>query len=83
MKAKKFYVTYRTTTVTPSPIGAPQFIEVPRAIECPDEHSMMECARDIYSYDGIDNLRINKCGRLAKGTTVHSYEDYLAGKFGL
>jgi hypothetical protein len=83
MKEKKFYVTYRTTALAPTPIGVPKRIEIHRAIECPDEHSMMECARDIYSYDGIDNLRINRCGRIAKGTTVHSYEDYRAGKFGL
>lgn len=80
---KKYYVTYKTTTATPTGIGIPTFHKVSRAIECPDEDAMMNCARDLYFYDGIDYLRINRCGKVKKGVVVHSYENYLNGHFGL
>ena len=64
----------------PSANGFVDFVTESRAIECPDEESMKECARDLYSYDGIDYLYLNRCGKLRKGTRVISYADYEAHK---
>lgn len=83
MKEKKFYVTYRTPVLAPTPIGVPKLIEIHRAIECPDGNTLMWCAFDMIGRAAIKNVRINRCGRVAKGTTIHSYEDYRAGNFGL
>ena len=79
----KLYVTYRTTSTVPTPIGIPGFIKVPRAIECPDEQTLMGCAHDLASYKGISNVRINRCGTLSKGTTRYTYQDYQKGEIAL
>lgn len=78
---KQYYVTYKTAVAAISPIGIPVLHKVSRAIECPSEEAMMECARDLYSYDGIGCLYLNRCRRIKKGTEVISYEQYLDGKF--
>jgi len=81
---KHFYVTFKTAVVVPSSIGFPQvevrFDTERIAIDCPDEESMIDCAKDIYSYDGISNLRLNRCGKLRKGVRIISYDDYKSGK---
>lgn len=70
----KFYVTYRWLEIG-SHLG-------PRkAIECPNEKSMLDCGHDIYSLHGIRYVRFNTSGRLRKGTKVIPYEDYQSGKY--
>jgi len=31
--------------------------------------------RDVYSYEGISYLRLNKCGRLKKRTTILTWQN--------
>ena len=81
----KLYVTYKTAHVVfDTECGAcslPKFVKTSHAISCPDKESLLECARDLYGYDGINYLKLNYCGRLQKGTVVHSWEDYQRGNF--
>ena len=40
------------------------------AIECHTMEEAHEIMADVNSYDGISYIRLNKCGRLPKGTKV-------------
>ena len=40
------------------------------AVKCKDIEEAMAVASDIYSYDGISYLRINKCGKIRKDATI-------------
>lgn len=47
------------------------------AIKCDNEEQALEAASDIYSFDGITYLRINRCGKLRhKDTKIIQYENY-------
>ncbi len=48
-----------------------------KAIECKEWNETMDCALDICSICDIKNVRINKCGRLPKGTIIIKHEEYL------
>lgn len=47
-----------------------------KAIACPTEENLRDCVMDICSLNGLINLRINRCGRLPKGTTIIPWEVY-------
>ncbi len=52
-----------------------------KAIECMNKWECHEVASDIISICGIRNVRMNFCGRLQKGATIISHEDYKSGKY--
>ncbi len=43
------------------------------AIECETLSQVQQAIADIYSYDGVTYIDVNKCGRLKKGTIVLPY----------
>ena len=47
-----------------------------KAIQCPTEEDLRDCIMDVCSLVGLINLRINRCGRLPKGTTIITWEEY-------
>ena len=52
-----------------------------KAIECCDLNECRDTAMDIASVSGIRNVRINRSGRLPKGTTVITQEEYRNGSY--
>ena len=40
------------------------------AVKCENMEEARNVASDIYSYDGISYLRINKCGKIRKDATI-------------
>jgi len=73
------YVTYKWRL----PIWEGSGYSNPYAIEIEnnDINFAWDCARDIYSIHGIVYVKVNKCGRLPKNTTIIKYEDYKNGKY--
>ena len=52
-----------------------------KAIECANEKELKDVYFDIISLHGIRNVRPNFSGRLRKGATIISQEDYRNGKY--
>lgn len=67
---KKYFVTYYWLLIHGNHSNR-------KAIECSDKKQLSEVAYDVCSYHGIRDVRLNICGRLSKGTTVISYDDYI------
>lgn len=45
------------------------------AIKCENMEQALKRMRDVYSYEGISYLRLNKCGRLKKRTTILTWQN--------
>lgn len=67
---KFVYVTYQFEYVNPCEVE--KF-----AVKCNDMETAREVASERYSLEGIKYLRINKCGKLPKGTKIIDYQTYL------
>lgn len=45
------------------------------AVECLNERQAKDVASDVYSFDGVGNIRFRKCGK-PKGRTIIEYNEY-------
>ena len=71
---EKFYVTYQFKYDNHPYIGGTTIEKW--AVECNTMEEAQEVAAERNSLVGIKYLRINKCGRLPKGTKIMYYDVY-------
>ena len=46
------------------------------AIKCQNDKEAKACASDLYSMDGINYIRINRCNRINRNAQVFDFENY-------
>lgn len=46
------------------------------SVECKDMNQAREVASDVYSFDGVKNVRLRRCGKPRNDRKVLSYNQY-------
>ena len=75
-KVKKYFKAYVTFQFRPATIPAMMGVKTKKyAIRCESEEEVRYTLADINSYDGVSYLRVNRCGKLPKGTKIVKITD--------